>query len=344
MDASCCFQSIRLASVFLAFLLCLFQPVRVHAQPLTIFQSKEILDSIRDQPYSENQSRNIPFLFTEANAAVRTSSDSLNRTRLWLITGTLAAANAGIMVYYFSTFYQSHVAERSSFHSFNDWYNSDLNIDKCGHIWGTQAYERTLFRMFRWTNISEDAAMIWSGSVAWLFQLQMEITDGFYRQWGFSWSDMGANTFGALYPIVQRKIPFFRSVNFKMSYHPSYAVKQDWVEHSYLRDYDGFTYWLSFSIHDFLPEAVSKYYPAWLCLAVGYGGENTMLGKNHYNSGPGNKGLGNQEWYLALDIDLRKLPGDTPFLRALKEDLNVTHLPLPAVRFTPGTIWYGFYF
>ena len=337
-------RSFRYTVLFFALMLCVFHAARVNAQPQTLFHPNEILDSVREQAQSENQKRSALILFAKPNSVVGNSPESLNRTRLWLVTGTLAAANAGIMAYYFSTYYKAHAAERSAFHSFNDWYNSDLNIDKCGHIWGTQAYVRTLYRMFRWTNMTEDASMIWSGSLAWLFQFEMEITDGFYKQWGFSWGDMGANTFGALYPIVQRKIPFLQRVNFKMSYHPSFAVKQDWVEHGYLTDYDGYTYWLSLTIHDFLPKSMAQYYPAWLCLAVGYGGENTMLGKDRYNSGLGNKGLGNQEWYLALDIDLRKLPGDTPFLRALKEDLNVIHLPLPAVRFTPRTIWYGFYF
>ncbi|MBR9977361.1 MAG: hypothetical protein KFH87_04675, partial [Bacteroidetes bacterium] len=73
------------------------------------------------------------------------------------------------------------------------------------------------------------------------------------------------------------------------------------------------------------------------------GADNTMLGKNIYNSVDG-VGQGDQEWYISLDYDLRKLPGDTKFLRWLKESLNIFHLPAPAIRITPTTVYYGLFF
>ncbi|MBR9977861.1 MAG: DUF2279 domain-containing protein, partial [Bacteroidetes bacterium] len=233
-------------------------------------------------------------------------------TRLWLVGGTMFTANTAILVYYYTTFYNDEYATRAPFHSFNDWYNADLNVDKLGHIWGTQAYVQALYHLFRWTNMQQCEAMYWSSATAFLFQLEMEITDGFYEKWGFSWWDMAANTVGAVWPNLQRAWPSLQPVMLKMSYRPSQAVKNGWIKHDYLRDYDGFTYWLTLSVHDVLPETLKPWWPAWLGVAVGYGADNTMLGKNIYNSVDG-VGQGDQEWYISLDYDLRKLPGDTKF-------------------------------
>lgn len=267
----------------------------------------------------------------------------INSGRLWLVGGTMFAANAAIMIYYFTTFYNDEYAKTAPFHTFNDWYNADLNVDKLGHIWGTQAYVQALYHMFRWTNMQEQDAMYWSSGTALLYQFEMEITDGLYEKWGFSWWDMGANTVGAVWPNLQRIYPELQPVMLKMSYHPSASVKKNWVEHDYLRDYDGFTYWLTLAVADVLPASLKPWWPDWLGIAVGYGANNTMLGKNIYNSADG-VGQGEQEWYIALDYDLRKLPGDSAFLRWLKESLNVFHLPAPAVRITPSAVYYGLYF
>ncbi|PLX23132.1 MAG: hypothetical protein C0600_15690 [Ignavibacteria bacterium] len=290
------------------------------------------------------------FLFAAASpllaspaARVSDPDSSINSTRLWIVGGTMFAANVGIMAYYFTTFYNDNYAQRAPFHTFDDWYNADLNVDKLGHIWGTQTYTHTLYHIFRWTNMPETESMYWSSGLAMLYQLEMEITDGLYERWGFSWWDMGANSVGAVWPNLQRSYPALQSVNLKMSYRPSHAVKAGWIEHDYLRDYDGFTYWLSLSVNDFLPEAVEPYWPDWLAIAVGYGANRTMLGDGIYNSVNG-VGQGEQEWYVALDYDLRKLPGDSAFMQFVKESLNLFHWPAPAIRFTPSAVYYGLYF
>jgi|GEM_PF-251621 len=270
-------------------------------------------------------------------------TSGIDHTRLWILGSSLFAANTGIMVYYFTTFYNDEYAKRAPFHTFNDWYNADLNVDKLGHIWGAQMYTNVLYHMFRWTNMSEKSSMYWSSGLSFLFQLEMEITDGLYEAWGFSWWDMATNTVGAVLPNLQRTYPSLQVVQLKMSYRPSDAVRKGWIKHDYLRDYDGFTYWLAFDVHSMLPQSMKPWWPDWLNIAVGYGANRTMLGKGVYNSKDG-VGQGEQEWYVALDYDIRKLPGDTAFLRFLKENLNYFHWPSPAIRFTPSTIYYGLFF
>ena len=68
-----------------------------------------------------------------------------------------------------------------------------------------------------------------------------------------------------------------------------------------------------------------------------------MLGDGIYNSVNG-VGQGEQEWYIALDYDMRKLPGDSAFMQFVKESLNLFHWPAPAIRFTPSAVYYGLYF
>jgi hypothetical protein len=267
----------------------------------------------------------------------------VNSTRLWLMGGTMFAANTAIVIYFFDTYYNDEFATRAPFHTFDDWYNADLNVDKLGHIWSAQAYAQAMYHMFRWANITETGSMYWSSGLAFLFQLEMEITDGLFEKWGFSWWDTAANAVGAAWPNLQRVYPSLQPVMLKMSYHPSASVKKGWIEHDYLRDYDGFTYWLALTVEDLLPAKAKPFWPDWLGIAVGYGANNTMLGDKIYNSNNG-VGQGEQEWYLALDYDLRKLPGDTAFLRWLKESLNIFHLPAPAIRLTPSAVYYGLYF
>ncbi len=271
------------------------------------------------------------------------TSGPIDPARLWLVAGTMFTGNAAIMWYYFTTFYSPRESERSKWHAFDDWYNADLNVDKIGHVWGTQAYANTLYHIFRWTNMREEPAMWWSSSLAFFFQLQMEMTDAFYKSWGWSWWDVAANAVGAVYPNLQRAWPPLRSVSVKMSYWPSRLITERWVNYV-LKDYDGFTYWLAFTVEDFLPKKLRRFWPDWLGVAVGYGAANTVIGRNHYNTDRNNIGLGDQEWYIALDYDLRRLPGDTPFLKFLKEQLNLIHFPSPAIRFTPTAVYYGLYF
>jgi len=109
------------------------------------------------------------------------TSGPIDPARLWLVAGTMFTGNAAIMWYYFTTFYSPRESERSKWHAFDDWYNADLNVDKIGHVWGTQAYANTLYHIFRWTNMREEPAMWWSSSLAFFFHLQMEMTDAFYK-------------------------------------------------------------------------------------------------------------------------------------------------------------------
>ena len=82
-----------------------------------------------------------------------------------------------------------------------------------------------------------------------------------------------------------------------------------------------------------LPAPVDRYWPAWLWVALGYGARDVARPTPY------------RVFFLALDFDATKIiPQDTAFLRTLSEVINFWHLPAPAVRISPGTVWYGLYF
>ncbi len=299
-------------------------------------------------PDAWSLSSRIPEAFTQAPPVLRMRMDGdsavRHPSRIWWLGGTMLAGNAAIMSYYFATYYNLKETERTRWHTFNDWYNGDMNVDKLGHMYGTQMYANTLFHAFRWAELDEEDAMWWSSGVAFAFNVEMEITDGFYKRWGFSWWDIGSNAVGAVWPNLQRIWTPLQSVNLKMSWLPSANMHRGWQTNP-MADYDGYTYWLALTVDDVLPEAVRPWWPDWLGVAVGYGVSNTMVAKNGYNNDRDGHGAGTQEWYLALDYDLRRLPGESGLWKFLKEMLNLIHLPAPAVRFSPcGAVWYGLYF
>ena len=270
------------------------------------------------------------------------SDEKINTSRLWIVGGSLAAANVGIMAYYFTTYYSKKESERNTWHVFNDWYNSDMNMDKFGHMWVTQAYAHSMYPLFRWTNMSEQSSIFLSAGLGWLFEFEMENTDAMYKKWGFSLGDVAANTVGALWYIAQNSYAPLQSLNLKWSYLPSPSYRKGWLNYP-LKDYEGMTFWLAVTLYDFLPESIQQYYPSWLGIAVGRSITNAVIGKELFKTNNG-KGAGDEEWYIAFDYDLRKLPGDTPFLRFLKEELNLIHFPAPTIRITPSVIYYGLYF
>jgi hypothetical protein len=88
----------------------------------------------------------------------------------------------------------------------------------------------------------------------------------------------------------------------------------NWAE-SFLKDYNGLTFWLSMNIHSFLPENCR--FPRWLNVAFGYGAEG-MLG------GYGNQAMHNgtplpfyeryRQFYISTDIDLTRIKTNKKWL------------------------------
>jgi hypothetical protein len=261
-------------------------------------------------------------------------STGVNKTRLYIVTGALAAGALTIELYQLSGWWKDN---RRSFH-FQEDLKYGLNVDKFGHFYGAMLGTFMFKKSLEWANLSEESALWWGAGAALFFQTYVEVQDGF-SAWGFDRVDFASDVLGAAYPVAQFHIPFLQNFNFKGSYHPSSLLNEPGgvgfkgQKHLIFDDYEGQTVWLSVRVHDLLPEPVSSWWPSWLCIAGGYGARDVAL-SNPY-----------PVYFVGLDLDLtRIIPQDTPFLRTLSQALNFLRMPLPAVQLSPHVVVHGVYF
>jgi len=103
--------------------------------------------------------------------------------------------------------------------------------------------------------------------------------------------------------------------------------------------YEGMTFWVTVNPHHYFPDSWKSSYPDWLAplgIAIGQSAKNIA----------GNPWGGYKEYFVGLDIDLRKIPvgDDSDLFRFIKSEFNFLRLPLPTIRFSPSGTWIGFYF
>ncbi len=268
--------------------------------------------------------------------------NDLNSTRLFTLLGLTAAVD--VAGYYRLKDLQYHWPT-TKFHTINfklDFETYKL-MDKYGHFMHAYFASDLFSRGYRWSGISGENSIYYGALSGWLWMLQIEIADGFFEAWGFSWGDLIFNTLGSGFSLMQQLYPeTLGGLQPKVSYHESEALRERKYSNgakSMIDDYEGITWWLGVNAFHYMPESIQKNYPGWLKpfgLALGYsangiaddpqGGERVLL--------------------FGLDYDLRKLSfgDDSDLLRFLKNELNIIRLPLPAVKITPNGVWYGLYF
>ena len=270
----------------------------------------------------------------------RIQSD-VNKKRLYGFLGMVAVFD---IVGYFRLKELQYDAPTSNFHftAFYDDLKKNKQMDKYGHIFDGYFSSHFASKAYRWAGLSAKKSIIYGSITGWLLFLQVELADGFFDAWGFSTGDLMGNTVGVSFSALQQMYPKpLQGVRLKVSYLPSEAHKKGLyssVSSSKLDDYEGRTHWISFTIYDFLPEQWQTGYPAWLKpLAVTVGQSAKGIAQDIWG--------GEREVFIGLDIDLNKIPtGKSNLLKILKDELNLIRLPLPAVKITPRTTWYGFYF
>jgi len=270
-------------------------------------------------------------------------STAQNRNnRIWIMAGAQTAFYGGTLLVLNSAWYKDY--PKTSFHTFDDsgeW----LQMDKIGHAWSVYSLSKNAAQLWRWAGLSRrKAGWVGSASAAGYLTL-IEFLDAHSAEWGWSWSDMAANIGGAGLYGVQEGLWEEQRIQFKFSYHPqpfsdpSLNVRADdlygsnWYE-KMLKDYNGQTYWLSGSPHSF---AKNSNWPAWLNIAVGYGG-NGMLGgfANNWTDGNGlyisrSDVPRVRQFYLAPDIDFTKIPTKKKGVRVLLNVLNAFKCPAPTL-------------
>ena len=242
--------------------------------------------------------------------------------------------------------YKGHA--RSGFHFFND--NGEwMQIDKVGHAWSAYAEGLYGIGLYRWAGV-ENKKAVWIGGISgFVFQMGIEVLDGLSERWGASSGDIVANTAGTVLLIGQELGWREQRIQFKFSSHPvrygdfDQAV-QDRAKNLYgstfqekiLKDYNGQTYWLSINPSSFFNK--NRKFPKWLNIAVGYGAEDVFGGfKNSWEVEATGETLDYthieryRQFYLSLDIDLRRIPTRSRFLKTLFGAISILKIPAPAL-------------
>lgn len=262
--------------------------------------------------------------------------------RLSSMAGLMLAANMVAINYQKDIWYTE---ETTVFHSLDlaeDW-GKYQQMDKFGHFADAYFTSDLSGKIYRWSGMSGNTS-VWLGALTgWAWMLEIELNDAFMADWGFSWGDMLANTAGsAFYVLQQFNYDLLGGIHPKFSWHKSEA----WKEMRYntdpkalIEDYEGLTFWVTVNPHHYFPNDWKKTYPEWLApLGLAFGVSAKDIGINPWG--------GYKEYFVGLDVDLRKLPiwGDLGLTKFIVSEINFLRLPLPVIRFSSQGTWVGFYF
>lgn len=257
-----------------------------------------------------------------------------------------ASTYAVAMVGLYATWYKDYPQGRFRF--FNDL-DEWKGMDKIGHAYSAYAQSKASMELWRWTGM-ERKKRIWIGGLSGAaYQTVIETLDGFSAEWGWSWSDFGANIAGSGLLIAQELAWDEQRVQFKWSFHKKKYNSQILNDRSddifgksraerILKDYNGQTYWLSTTLKPFFPKSNL---PAWLQVSVGTGIEGVFGARSNI----GKDAAGNiifyqpqidryRQWYLAPDIDLTKIKTRKKGIKVALQVLNILKFPTPSLEYS----------
>jgi hypothetical protein len=267
---------------------------------------------------------------TEKTAFLTNDSSHVSITRLSIFVGSVIASGVAVHFARYEPLWKDHY---TSFY-FREDFSYARNQDKLLHFYGSGLGSVISTKALSWAGYDEQDAVLCGAATSLAFFTFMKMEDGHIDYLGFDRVDELANLLGAGYPLAQYYVPWLKSFTPKGSYvaSPNTVVASEQKLPSFLEDHEGQKFWMGITVHDLLPKNLQEYWPSILGLAAGY----TVRGLNTPHS--------YHETIIALDLDLRKLPGDSAFLKTMWEMLNYIHLPMPAVRVSQSAIWYGLYF
>jgi hypothetical protein len=179
---------------------------------------------------------------------------------------------------------------------------------------------------------SKKNSLLYAGLFTLTYQTFLEVRDGFSKQYGFSWGDFTANSFGSIYPYLQYNYPMLQRFNLKISYYPSEKFKSG--SNAYMMDdYESTYHWLSIDIDKLLPSKWDKYFPDFINIAI-----------RHSVNNLDNSKFRNHKFYFGIDWNLSAIKTDSNLINSVLEILNKYHLPAPTVKVYPNVVWYGLKF
>ncbi len=278
--------------------------------------------------FSQGQSKFNAFL---------TPADTFNAPRFNTVLITSAAVGTGTLAALYQLWYADY--PRSGFQFVND--NRDwLGMDKFGHALTNYYSAVTGIQVMRWAGVEKKKALWYGVLPGFIFMTTVEIFDGFSDEWGFSSGDFIANTAGAALAVGQEALWDKQRIMLKFSVHesPYRSERPEMLGHSFweswLKDYNGQTYWISSSPGTFGMDG----WPKWLCISAGYSGRGmvtgdpdrqaSMMAFAHLERAP--------QFFASIDIDLTEIPVKNRFLKTLFRGINFIKIPMPTLQFSPN--------
>lgn len=236
--------------------------------------------------------------------------------------------------------------EKTPWHTFDDsreW----LQMDKAGHLYTANKIGILTGDLYQWAGWKNQSAAWMGFGVGMGYMLTLECLDASGKEWGFSWSDVGANTLGASMYLAQqlgwkeqRVLMKFSYTNSPYAKYRPEALGKTFPERL-LKDYNGQTYWMSVSPGTFMKNGK---FPKWLCFSVGYSIDGKLHGSdNVYTVEHNGESLtfhAQRQFLFSMDIDFSRLPIKKPWLKAIVKQFNYLKLPFPAIVIT-GNKWGG---
>lgn len=276
----------------------------------------------------------ISFSFSQSkiNAFLK-SSDTLSKPRrsaVVITEGVLGGLTLiGLNQLWYNDFKQSNF---QSINDFNEW----LQMDKFGHMYSSYQLGKYGAQVLNWSGVSKKHQLIYGATLGFSFLTVVEVFDGFSEEWGFSWSDIGANAIGTSLYVGQELLWKSQRIQLKFSFHKTqYAsLRPNTLGNSFLeqvlKDYNGQTYWLSTNVYSFFSETKL---PKWLNVAFGYGVDGVLTGDEETDVLAFKNQNRKRQFYLSLDVDLTKINTQSNTLKTLFSVFNTIKIPFPTVEF-----------
>ncbi len=258
-------------------------------------------------------------------------SDTLNTSRRNAVIITEATLGSLTLIGLDQLWYADY--PRSKFKTINDadeW----LQMDKLGHAFSAYQLGKVGANALRWSGVRQQDQLLYGATLGFTFLTAVEIMDGYSEEWGFSWSDMVANAAGTGLYIGQELLWEEQRIVMKYSFHQTQYASQrpDKLGNGFLeevlKDYNGQTYWLSANVKSFFK---SSKIPGWINVAVGYGGEGMLTGRNESIDNLFMNQNRQRQFYLSLDVDLTRIKTNSRFLRSMFDIFNTIKVPFPTL-------------
>jgi hypothetical protein len=241
-------------------------------------------------------------------------------------TGAAAASFIGLNTLWYKDYPQSN------FHFFNDskeW----MQMDKFGHAFTSYQLGRNFYNTLQTSDSNRNKNIFLGGASGLIYLTGIEILDSKSAQWGFSKSDMIANTFGYFLFASQEYFLQQQFISMKFSYQKSaFAnVRPETFGHNFqqrlLKDYNGQTYWFSAPIS--LNRPNTKRFTRWLCISIGYSINENVFADNNINSV--NNFHATREFFFSFDADLNRIEWRRKWMKKIASVINFIKIPSPTI-------------